>query len=151
MLSVFLGLITAYHAIYISVVEITFNSNQHVEVVIKVFTDDLEDAIRNHSERISLKDCTSGKSVILEYLSETFQLSTSGRNLELGWRTCENTNDSVWIYLSGTGDDSDVHVKASYFFELFPTQTQVVSVTKGDRKQFLKLTKGNQEGTVTFR
>lgn len=148
-----LALLLGFHAIYISVVEVSYlQESEEVAITIKVFTDDLEDAIRNHSSRISLSNCVEGREAIVNYLRKTFALSTSSKNIALSWVTCENTEDSIWIILKGTASEFvEVGVRANYFFELFPTQTHVISIRSDDQKQFIKLTKTKQEGSVTFR
>lgn len=151
------------HAIYISVIEIQHEaSKDHASVVIKVFTNDFEDVLYNHSDKpdrpgkrlqLSKADvCDSNKEIINNYFEEHLQMSVNGKSAEFQFKSCEINDDSIWLTFSMScmANWNNFMIKADYLMELFPTQTNVVNLKEGGEKRFLKLTVDEKEGRIDF-
>ncbi|MEM9897420.1 MAG: DUF6702 family protein [Bacteroidota bacterium] len=121
------------HAIYISVLEI---DNQRMKV--KVFSDNLNDAIRNDANSIE------------GYFQKKIKLKVNEMNVSFTLDEVTEEGDSYWITfkLSTPNKWNSFYLEADYFMELFPDQTNVVKVI-GEKPQFFRLTKLNPTCSFT--
>jgi len=158
MITVFLWLspmiwVSNSHAIYLSVVDLNYQSKA-TEITVKVFSDDLEDAIYNLTRnRVKMgSDCHGHKEVISSYFSRYLKISVNGNSMKYEWKSCEINDDSIWLSFTGDnpGTIQKISVKADYLMELFPAQTNVINITSGESRRFMKLTINEREATVTF-
>ena len=143
------------HAIYVSVLEISYKGDGKGQLKLKLFADDLEDAIFNHiAKRYDLLkgDCNSANEAILNYLDRHLVLIIDDDPKKLRFIGCELNDISLWTSFEFTAASEweRVAVKADYLMELFPTQSNVVSITHGDQKQMFRLVKGDIERTISF-
>ena len=145
------------HAIYLSVAEVVHEKGKgDAQIKIKVFTNDMEDALFNEfSQRITLSDTAvfdANREYILQYFSNHFQISIDLKKQKLNLSRAELTGDAIWFYFN-TGcayDWKEVSVKADYLMELFPTQSNVISIEHDSKKQFIRLTNSKKIDTITF-
>ena len=145
------------HAIYISVVEIEHKDlGNSAKVMIKVFTDDFTDAIMNVSKkRINFskgKDCSDNQSVIQGYFDEHFKVTINDKPSSISFNSCELNGDSVWLHfdMDCPVNWKDISVSADFLMELFPKQSNVVSIYHGDDKRFVRLTLNSITQKVSF-
>lgn len=145
------------HAIYLSVAEVDHKDlGEKANIKIKVFTNDLEDALTNaYDERISLADasiCVKNKTKIEGYFSKHFKYAINGKNTVLTFDRCESNGDATWLHFNITGplQWNKVSVTADYLMELFPTQANVVSIQHGNEKRFININKAKTSDVVTF-
>ncbi len=141
------------HAIYLSVVDLNYQPDA-TEITVKVFSDDLEDAFYNLTRnRVKMgSDCHGHKEVITKYFSRYLKISVNGNSMKYELKSCEINDDSIWLSFTGEnfGTIQKVSVKADYLMELFPSQTNVINITSGESRRFMKLTIDEREATVTF-
>ena len=144
------------HAIYVSVLEIEqVAGEKDGNISIKVFANDLEDAIFNKSQkRIDLLngDCDKNKALVNDYFSTHLQISIDGKKLDYDYLSCEINDISIWFNYSFITEPnwSKLEVQADYLMELLPTQSNVVSITKGEEKRMFRLTNDHTVQTVTL-
>ena len=160
-LTTFLGVINVSsssevenHAIYVSVLEIE-KVDERGQIRIKIFADDLEDAIYNSSQkRIDLLkgDCSQNKILVSEYFANHLQLTLDGTNVDYKFISCEVNDISIWFNYDFTSMTtwSELEVKADYLMELFPTQSNVVSINNQGQKKMFRLVKGDEFKTISF-
>ena len=115
------------HAIYLSVLELDGQ-----EMKVKVFTDNLEDAIKNDASSIE------------GYFQKKINLQINEEKLSFCLKEMTEEGESHWITFGFNAPETmkSLHLEASYFMELFPDQTNVVKVI-GDKLYFFRLTKFN--------
>jgi len=145
------------HALYLSVVEVAHVKNEsQASVKIKVFTNDMEDAIRNELHKgISLSDTSSfhsQKEILEKYFSNHFLLSINGKEVDLSMTGSKLVGDAIWFYFKMNCQSKwdNVSVKADYLMELFPTQSNVVSIEHDENKRFIRLTNTKKKDTIKF-
>ena len=145
------------HAIYISVVEIEHKDlGNNAKIMIKVFTDDFKDAIMNaFKKQIEFSDdktCSDNKSVIEGYFDKHFKAAINGKPLSISLTSCELNGDSVWLYfdMDCPANWKDISVTADFLMELFPKQSNIISIYHGNDKRFLRLTLNSITQKVTF-
>ena len=79
-------------------------------------------------------------------------MGSSLKNLDYDYLSCEINDISIWFnYKFTTGSKwSELEVKADYLMELFPTQSNVVSITYIDQKKMFRLIKGDEVEKINF-
>lgn len=125
-------------------------------IKIKVFSDDLEDALMNaFRKRVTLSDpstCRVNKNEITGYFSEHFKCTINQSKLKIRLSRCETAGDATWFYFTADCPTAwtEVKISADYLLELFPTQSNVVSISHGKKKHFLRLTQSKTSEVITF-
>jgi hypothetical protein len=144
------------HAIYVSVLEIEQPIGEKGGTInVKIFADDLEDAIFNMSrKRINLltDECFKNKDLVNIYFAQHLQISIDGKKLEYYYSSCEINDISIWFNYSFISEPnwSELEVKADYLMDLFPAQSNVVSITKGKEKKMFRLTNQHTTQSLLF-
>ena len=144
------------HALYVSVLEIEKEqSRERASIMVKIFSDDLEDAIFNHAQqRLDLLggNCGQGKTYISNYFNDHLKLRIDGKEQSYSYLSCEVNDISLWLTFEFTTLTSwnEVEITADYLMELFPTQSNVVSITYHSEKRMFRLTKGATRENISF-
>lgn len=144
------------HAIYVSVIEIKESGKSNkTSLEMKLFADDLEDAIQNHSGiRTDLrnKDCKDSEALIINYFEDHFLLKINSKKIAIVFVSCELNDMSLWLDFQLDTPDKwqSVEIKADYLIELFPTQSNVVSIEYQDQKKMFRLTYEKTSKMVYF-
>ncbi|UZR94697.1 DUF6702 family protein [Chondrinema litorale] len=143
------------HAIYISVCELEYQA-ESIQIKIKTFTNDLEDAIHNQTgEAVSIDgnpESTKVNNLISEYLLSHINFVADTKKLELQFKKRVKESDATWAYyeVKNAEDFKELEVKNNLFLELFETQLNVVSVSYNSEKKFLRLDKNKTKDILKF-
>lgn len=120
-----------YHA---SITDARYNPrSKNLEVAIKVFTDDLENALsRKFKTKVTYSNSTKVQAYVQEYLngSLSFEL-VKGKPLAYTFVGAEQEADVVWIYLEvplKTETLSHLYVRNAVLQELFDDQMNMVNL-----------------------
>ena len=138
------------HAIYLSLVDVDLNAQK---ITIKVFSDDLEDCLKNFDPNYTLiKDSSRNQEKLENYFQQRLLLAINGESVIFSFSGASVENDAHFLVFSFQYPKSisTVKVKADFFMELFPTQSNVINLKNGQEQLFLRLTKGKSEGQVDF-
>jgi hypothetical protein len=132
------------HTVHVSVTRLEFNQpRQMVEIVIRVFADDLENALSRRAKRqVKLDQATAGKDrqvgeAVMAYLRGAFELKNKmGRPIILTWSGIEGQMDMFWIYVKGRmpGGLEGAQVRNKIFCELFEDQVNIVNANHQGRQ-----------------
>ena len=119
--------VEADHSIYISVLEV----KEH-KMTVKVFIDNLEDAIKNDSNTIE------------GYFQKKIRIQINDQIIGFSLEEVAEEGDSYWITfkLETPIVWKSFYLEADYFMELFPDQTNVVKV-HGEKPHYFRLNKAN--------
>jgi hypothetical protein len=129
------------HKIHVSVTRLEFSQpKQMVEIVIRVFTDDLENALsRRTKQAVKIDPATAGKDrqfieSAITYLRGNFELKNkAGRLVALSWSGIEAQPgaqaDMMWIFIKGRmpGGLEGAQLRNKIFCELFDDQINIVN------------------------
>jgi uncharacterized protein DUF6702 len=125
------------HRVHVSVTNLEFNQpRQRVEIVIRVFTDDLENALSRRANRaVKIDPATAGKDrqvveLVMAYLRCSFELKNkAGRTVALSWNGIEGQPDMFWIFVKGRapGGLEGAQLRNKIFCELFDDQVNIVN------------------------
>jgi hypothetical protein len=142
------------HKVHVSVANLEFNrAGQSVEIVIRVFADDLENALSQHTKRSVKIDPTTintNKQVgdlVVGYLRDKFELRTkTGRQVKLNWVGMEGQAEMFWLYLECKlpGGLDGTQVRNRIFCEMFDDQVNIVN-TKYQGKQIGLMFEGQDQ------
>jgi len=109
------------HAIYLSTIKMEVKSDE-ISITIKVFEDDLRDALRSHHGYVIDTTSTSFNEEIESYFEKhVINFSTYRSSIER------------------------LHIKLDYFMELFPTQQNVLHLINKDQTKYHIFKKGNEQ------
>lgn len=130
----FAGLTAQAHDYHASITDVKYNPrSQSLEVALRVFTDDLENALslRNKS-KVAYSKSDKVKQYLADYLnaSVSFELE-KGKPLKQRFIGSEEETDVVWIYFEvpvNSASLSHLYVKNAVFTELFNDQMNVVNI-----------------------
>ena len=143
--------IPTFHKVHVSVSQLEYNQKaQSVEIVLRVYADDLENALSQHAKRqVKLDPATANKDkrvaeTVMAYLRDSFQLKDkAGRAVRLNWVGMEWQTDMYWLYVEGkmpavpanSNALEGAQLKNKVFNELFDDQVNIVNA-KIQNKQF---------------
>lgn len=146
-----------YHPIHVSVTEIEYDAvEKELEIMIRIFIDDLENALRRYhgQDRIDILNPgkTSIEKLISAYLKDNFIVSLDSRPQTLRYLGQEEEGQAFicYIQIPGVGKWKKCEVTNSILLEMFDDQSNIVHVTAGGVTQSKRLTRGNPKGTFSF-
>ncbi|MCC9138733.1 DUF6702 family protein [Pontibacter silvestris] len=123
------------HDYHTSITDIKYNPrSQHLEVAVRVFTDDLEDALSRHSK--SKVTYSSSSDAVRQQLEDylranlSFEL-TKGKPLKYNYLGSEAETDVVWMYVEVPVSSTSLpqlYVKNAVLMEVFRDQMNIVNV-----------------------
>jgi hypothetical protein len=122
------------HALYVSVIEIGPHQGGDYNMQVKVFSDDLLNALRNDiaDQKGMFEDsiCLAYTDITTAYFTEHLKLRINDRAVSYQFMDCQQKGGSHWLYFTVTAPDywTKLEVKADYFIELFPAQSNVLTL-----------------------
>lgn len=141
-----------FHALYLSTCEVVVHDDQTWEAQLRIFFDDLEDAITNHSgyrPNLVNDQIAQHQPAISAYLNEhlffvqgnskiTFQVTKAIRNQDVVEINLQSRQ--IW-------PDKSILVKNNLLMEIFEAQKNVMVIKKGDeiRTLYFKKTQVEEE------
>lgn len=144
MYSIFLILSSLWaHDIHISTSELNYNTkSQTLELSISLFLDDLEAAIYAadsiETRLYSQNELPQAEDYIADYLAKHVQIKVDGQLAEQVYLGKEATEDysAVWCYveIEGVRSGSVIEVSNTVFTEIFDDQSQIMQVSKDNKR-----------------
>jgi len=138
--------LTAMHPFYASVTEITHNSAKNeLQVSSRIFTDDLENTLKKQFKaKFDIIKPANRKQVegyIATYLSQHLTIKLDGKIVPLHFIGYKIEEDAVWSFLEAENIPAPkkVEVKNDVLYEQHATQTNMVHVIVGGKRQSSKL------------
>jgi hypothetical protein len=145
------------HAIYISVLELNREATSTTATLsVKVFSDDLQDVIRNYEANYIRKSTDqfveANKLVITDYFRTNLNLRINGKTTNLRFQKSEMEGGAYFIYflMDAEGPWRKLDLNGDYFSELFPEQSNILKVNSGQKKFHTRLTKSSPSYAITF-
>lgn len=153
------GLQPIKHEFHLSKCEIHYSQeDKALQISLRIFIDDLEEAIANVLQEENLKLCTSREvatadSIMIKYLADTFKISIDNRQKDLAYIGKEVSEDllAVWCYFEVPDIDpkQNIEVENKILIETFSDQSNLVSLQYSKEKQeHYMFQKGNTSGAL---
>jgi len=139
------SVLPADHALYIGVVKINCTEKSN-EVFVQVFKDDLQDAIRQHEPAFKAAEdllfCEQNQEAISHYFNLHLQCHFDDQPAPLRWQKASLVNDSYLFHFQIQTPEQwqKIAVTADFFMELFPSQSNVIQVKKGEVQRYGRTT-----------
>lgn len=158
LISIFLSsVLILLHPLHISVTEITLDEKEkELEIMLRIFTDDLELAIRNAKNDGTLNllnpSNTTTDKLAWEYLQSRFTLSTDGKIHPvkyLGHEADENVL-IFYVQVQPIKKFKTIDITNSILTELYEDQSNLVNMTVDDNTKSLRLMRDNPSGKLSF-
>lgn len=96
--------------------------------------------------------CNAQFSLIERYFSNHFQIKINEELQVLNFQSCRKEKEIFWLKfeISDTENWESVEVFADFFMELFPDQSNVVSVYFGEKMGHCRLVKNYEKEILNF-
>jgi hypothetical protein len=136
--------VTATHPIHLSLCEIHHNPvSKKLEISLKIFTDDLEEALLMQGIRqlfiATEKEKEGSNEYIFKYIQGGLSIMEKGQKVRLNWVGKELSDDlmAVWCYMESepVSVSVDITFKNCILMELFSDQKNIVHAHWSDRKK----------------
>ncbi len=145
------------HPYYVSIFEVSHNRDtKTIQVAIKVFTTDLEQAIQAKSQKEYFlgkpNEHSEADSLITEYINYNFNLKTDGKSLTLNFVGKETELEAIWCYFESQTIEAPhkLEVTSTVFLELFDLQNNIIHTQVGGKKLSAILNKEHTQKTLYF-
>jgi len=144
------------HAIYISVVEIGHDPGTSAAVKIKVFTDDISDALFNYGQKRykfdDAQECAADAQAISGYFNDHLKIFINDSLVLMSLEGCEINGESVWFIFEADTPANwrQIKIEGDHLMELFPTQVNIFNVSDGVNKKMFKLTASQKSLSFNF-
>lgn len=145
------------HAIYLSMTEIELRPGEKGVIQIKVFSDDLQNALKNYSHTYQSAGLNQyfekNRGLAERYFQTHFRLSMNQKKVDFWLSDFRIENDAHFItfHFKAIPNLTTISLEADFFMELFPTQTNVVKVNReGNNPYFFKFTRPTRPEVLTW-
>lgn len=146
------------HPIHVSVTEITFDEKEkELEIISRIFLDDLETSIRESKKQPELKLLEPGAGVTTDqlvsaYVLPRFKISLKGKPQNVKYLGHEMDGEAMLCYIQASNVKKleSIEVFNSVITELYEDQSNLVHVTVKGNVKSLRLMRDNLSGKLTF-
>jgi len=143
------------HPFYVSVVELHYKQKeQTLQVSVKLFSNDLEDALQRTSKKnidlLHPKDQTEIDSILLHYISKRLAIQVNSKTQVLNFIGFEKEEEAVWTYLEikKCALPKKLNVNTTLLYDYLPQQINIVHADINGTKKSSKVT--NPEHYIEF-
>ena len=150
-------LLCLFHPLHISVTEIGFDEKENeLEIVSRIFIDDLETAIRAERNMPSLDLISSQNSTtdefVKDYILKKIEISLDGKRQTLNYLGAEREDDALicFIQIANVKKWKTITVMNRVLLETFDDQSNLVHVTVRDQVKSMRLLKNNSSQSLPF-
>ena len=145
------------HPFFLSVTDIKYNEkNKSLEIACKMFTNDLEDALKRTSKKsvdlIHPKDKKEAEKVLFDYISKRFSVMLNGKLKTLKFIGFEKEEDVIWTYMEieKCEKPKQLNITTSLLYDFLKEQINLVSFEIGGNKQSSKVSNPDKEIKFTL-
>ena len=153
-----LALAFLFHPIHVSVTEIEFDEKEKsLEIMMRVFADDLEDTMRKHVNQPDLDIFSPPAGMTIDkmmagYLTSHFKVSLDNKAQKASYLGHEREADTFVFYIEVTNVRkwNTIQIHNDILTEVFDDQSNLVHVTVKDEVKSLRLTRDTPADKITF-
>lgn len=149
-LSLFTSLLEAEeHAIYVSVIDMEIVDHE-ISMTVKVFEDDLRDALRSINGEVYHQLTEDDLSDVSTYFDNHLEVGSTCESIKLECTHIRLEGESYQLDFEGKKkiDCQFSSIRADHLMELFGDQRNILNLTKDGKKQFEILDKKKPEVTI---
>ena len=146
------------HPVHVSVTEITLDEKEkELEIISRIFLDDLETSIRDANKQPELKLLEPGTNITTDqvvwgYLQQRFKIMLDGKPQKVKYLGHEIEGEAMlcFIQVSNVKRIETIEVFNNAITELYDDQSNLVHVTVRSTVKSLRLMRDNPSGKLTF-
>jgi hypothetical protein len=145
------------HKFYVSLVQMDYNEkNSSLEITMKIFTDDLENALKVKSGLLlklgTPNELPETDSVLSTYISDNFVLNSNGEEIKYQYLGKETELDVTWCYLevSGILSIEKIEITDKMLTELFDSQSNLIKIKYRNRELATLLNRDRPTDIISF-
>jgi hypothetical protein len=150
-------ILSVLHPLHVSVTDIVHDEKEReLEIIMRIFTDDLETSIRNQQNSPDLDLLNPAQSttdeLVKDYVLQRFSVSLDNKKQALNFLGTEVEGDALLCYIQVRSVKKwrTIEVLNSIVTEIYEDQSNLVHVTVGEKVRSLRLMKNNPSGKITF-
>jgi len=151
------GATRARHPIHVSVTEIEYDQpERELEIMIRIFIDDLENAVRRHRNEPSLDilnpDKITTEKLISAYLEDHFSVALDNKRQRIEYLGQEEEGQALicYVLVSVIRNWQTCEVTNTILQELYDDQSNIVHVTVNGKTKSRRLVRDNPKGLFSF-
>jgi hypothetical protein len=146
------------HPYYIGLTEISTKGKPEIQVSVRIFTNDLEDALRKSSGKaidiINPKNKAETDSILFHYISKHLSVTLNAKLQALHYVGYEKEEESIWTYLEIRNVKPVViktmKIENTILYDYFPAQTHIIRVNRFDNTESKKITNPESKAEFSF-
>ena len=147
------------HPIHVSITEIGFDEKEReLEIIMRIFWDDLERAIRDERKQPDLNLLEPGNAITTDqlisgYLQTRFKISLNNKLQRTKYLGHEVEGEAILCYIQvmNVRKFDTIEVFNTIHTELFEDQSNLVHVTVNEKVKSLRLMRDSPSGKLTFK
>jgi hypothetical protein len=140
------------HPFYLSVTDIKYNEkNRSLEIACKMFTNDLEGALKKTTGKkvdiLNPKDKKEIEKILFDYINKRLIIDLNGKRRTLKFIGYEKEDDVIWTYMEIEKCErpKQVHITTSLLYDFLKEQINLVSLEVAGNKQSSKVSNPDKE------
>lgn len=146
------------HPYYIGLTEITINAQASVQVSVRLFTSDLEAALKKNSDKaidlLNPKNKAETDSILFRYISKRLGITLNNKVQRLNYVGYEKEEESIWTYMEIKAAKAaalkTLVVDNKILYDYFPAQTHIIRVNRFDVNSSKKITNPESRAEFSF-
>lgn len=157
LLSIFLLTFLPQHDFHVSLAEMSYNeTTEAFELSLKIFIDDLEDVIKDHSGTTcnlnTTKEYAKADSLIGNYLIENFILRVDQEKQSVQYLGKEYEDDAAWIYIEipAQAPKEELRIQNKLLMELYDDQVNILHLNVLNHSESFLMRKEKSEAILTW-
>ena len=146
---------TSKHPFYVSVVELHYKQKERIlQVSVKLFSNDLEDALQRTSKKnidlLHPKHQSETDSVLIHYISKRLAIQVNSKTQVLNFIGYEKEEEAIWTYLEikNCALPKKIDIDTHLLYDFLPQQINIVHADINGTKKSSKVT--NPEHHIEF-
>lgn len=145
------------HKFYVSITKIEFIKEKNsIQIITKIFTDDLENALRQRYDRsISLdskKETEYSDENLKTYILQKIKIKVNGKQVQLNFIGKEYDTDMVVAYMevAGVKELKTIEIENKILMDVFPEQQNIIHLKTSKNRRSLLLRRDEPSGKLEF-
>lgn len=148
---------TSAHKFYVSITKIEYVKEKNsIQIIAKIFTDDMEKALRQRYDRLifldSKKETTAAEEDLKRYILQKIKIKVNGKSVQLNYIGKEYDTDMVVAYMEVTDvkELKTIKIENKILMEIFPEQQNIIHLKTSKNRRSLILDKDDSSGKLNF-
>lgn len=148
---------TSAHKFYVSITKIEYVKEKNsIQIITKIFTDDIENALRQRYDRsISLdskKETEDADENLKNYILQKIKIKVNGKLVQLNYIGKEYDTDMVVAYMevAGVKELKTIEIENKILMDVFSEQQNIIHLKTSKNRRSLLLKKDEPSGILKF-